>query len=282
MAIITFKMGLHPNSPLRSSLTRRAPKTVWALMKKFEEYCKVEDDALRIKAGQKVVKITPSGLVQPISILPSRSPEPRNRAKQDKRRDMHPSSDQCSHRSNEQYQVDSRRTRRSDKKYTEWAEPISMILFKVQHLPFFKWPSKTMGPPNTRIRDKRCEYHKDHGHDTDSCYTLKDHLEELVQDGWLAQHIRKNNLSNVVAVLPDSPPLDVIHMIYNLPSSAEVRTIQLQPSLHKPITPAKWHHEIGRISFDDTNLVGVTLPHADPLIVELRVNRFTVECVLID
>ncbi|XP_028059061.1 uncharacterized protein LOC114262845 [Camellia sinensis] len=139
-----------------------------------------------------------------------------------------------------------------------------------------------IGPPDTRRRDKRCEYHKDHGHDTDSCYALKDHLEKLVQDGRLAQYIRKNNPSNTVALQPDSPPLSIIHMIYSLPSSAEIQTIQLQPSLHRPITPAKWPHETGRINFDDTNLVGVTLPHADPLVIELRVNRFTIERALID
>ncbi|GMP69688.1 hypothetical protein CsSME_00028855 [Camellia sinensis var. sinensis] len=50
MAITSFKMRLHPDSPLRSSLTKRPPKTVWALMKKVEEYCKVEDDALLVKA----------------------------------------------------------------------------------------------------------------------------------------------------------------------------------------------------------------------------------------
>ncbi|GMP24770.1 hypothetical protein CsSME_00001924 [Camellia sinensis var. sinensis] len=50
MAITAFKMGLHPDSPLRSSLTRRPPKTVWALMKKVKEYCKVEDDALSVKS----------------------------------------------------------------------------------------------------------------------------------------------------------------------------------------------------------------------------------------
>ncbi|KAF5934401.1 hypothetical protein HYC85_030572 [Camellia sinensis] len=63
MAITTFKMGLHPDSPLRSSLTRRPPKTVWALMKKIEEYCKVEDDALRIKAGQMSNKTAPLKLL---------------------------------------------------------------------------------------------------------------------------------------------------------------------------------------------------------------------------
>ncbi|GMP74021.1 hypothetical protein CsSME_00031561 [Camellia sinensis var. sinensis] len=138
MAITAFKMGLHSDSPLRSSLTRRPPKTVWALMMKVKEYCKVEDDALRVKARQKVVKSAPSGLVQPISAVPSRSPEPQTWAKRDKRCHSRNSSNQCSHRSNEQYQVDSRRTRDSDKKFTKLAELISKILSKVRHLPFFK------------------------------------------------------------------------------------------------------------------------------------------------
>lgn len=164
----------------------------------------------------------------------------------------------------------------------ELAKPINKILSKVQHLPFFKQLSKMIGPPDTRRRDKRCEYYKGHGHDTHSYYALKDHLKELVQDSWLAQHVRKNNPSNTVAVRLDSPSLGIIHMIYSLPSSTEVYTIQLQPSLPKPITPAKRPHETGRINFDDTDLDGVTLPHADPLVVELRVNTFTVERALID
>ncbi|XP_028121367.1 uncharacterized protein LOC114318628 [Camellia sinensis] len=139
-----------------------------------------------------------------------------------------------------------------------------------------------VGPPDTRRRDKRCEYHKDHGHDTDNYFALKDHLEELVQDGRLAQHVRKNNPLNIVALRPDSPQLGVIHMIHNLLLSAEIQTIQLQPSLQRLITPAERPHETGRISFNDTDLVGVTLPHADPLVIEPRVNRFTTECVLID
>ncbi|XP_028068932.1 uncharacterized protein LOC114271519 [Camellia sinensis] len=164
----------------------------------------------------------------------------------------------------------------------ELAETISKILPNVQYLPFFKWSSKMMGPPNTRRRDRQCDYHKDHGYDTDSCYALKDHLEELVQDGRLAQYIRKNNPLNTVALRLDSPPLSVIHMIYSLSSPAQIHTIQLQSSPSKPITPAKWSPETSKISFDDTDLDGVTLLHADPLVIELRVNRFTIERVLID
>lgn len=135
-------------------------------------------------------------MAQLISVVPPRSPELQGQAKRDNRRDSRRSSEQCSRRSNEQYQVDSRRPRRLDKKYTELTESISKILPKIQHLSFFKRPSKMIGPPDTRRRDRRSEYHKEHGHETDSCYVLKDHLEELLQDDRLAQHIRKSNQPN--------------------------------------------------------------------------------------
>ena len=125
-------------------------------MKKVKEYYKVEDDAMRVKAGHKANKMAPSEIVQPINSVPSRSPEPRNWAKRDKRRDSGRSNDLCSHQANEQLQVDSRPTRHADKKYTELSEPISMVMSRAQHLSFFKWPSKMMGPPDTRRRDRRC------------------------------------------------------------------------------------------------------------------------------
>ena len=85
--------------------------------------------------------------------------------------------------------MDNRRTKRADKKYTEMSDSVSSVMSQIQHLPYFKWPSKMVGPPDTRRRDMRCEYHKDNGHDTESCYALKDHLEELVQDGQLKQYV---------------------------------------------------------------------------------------------
>ncbi|XP_028075689.1 uncharacterized protein LOC114277927 [Camellia sinensis] len=133
-----------------------------------------------------------------------------------------------------------------------------------------------MGPPDTRRWDRRREYHKDHGHDTKSFYALKDHLEELVQDGRLQQHVRKGSSTKAIALKQDSPPLGVIHMIYSLPISSAVHTIQSNPDPQNQLTPA------GSITFDDSDLARVTLPHTDPLVIELRVNRFTVERVLID
>ena len=139
-----------------------------------------------------------------------------------------------------------------------------------------------VGPPDTRRRDRRCEYHKDHGHDTESCYALKDHLEELVQDGRLQQYVRKGNSTKAIALRQDLPPLGVIHMIYSLPMLSTVHTIQSNLDPQNQLTPTKRPHEAASIAFDDSDLAGVTLPHIDPLVIELRVNRFTVEHVLID
>ncbi|XP_028086960.1 uncharacterized protein LOC114287716 [Camellia sinensis] len=137
------------------------------------------------------------------------------------------------------------------------------------------------GAPDARRQDKRCEYHIGHGHDTDSCFSLRDHLEELVQDGRLTQYVRKTNSTNTVALRPESPLLGVIHMIYSLPAPPEVHTIQLPSSTHSSMTLAKRPHDTGRISFNDSDLVRVTHPYTDPLVIELRVNRFTIERVLI-
>ncbi|CAL5413954.1 unnamed protein product [Camellia sinensis] len=160
-------------------------------------------------------------------------------------------------------------------------EPISSVMSKVQHLLSFKWPSKLVGPPDTRRRNRRCEYQNDHGHDTDSCYALKDHLEELMQDGRLQQHVRKS-ATKTVALRQDSPPPGVIHMIYSLPKPPTVHAIQSHPVPQKQLTSAKRPREAPSITFDDSDLIDITVPHIDPLVIELRVNRFTVEHVLID
>ncbi|XP_028053601.1 uncharacterized protein LOC114257966 [Camellia sinensis] len=178
--------------------------------------------------------------------------------------------------------VDSRRPKHSDKKYTELAESISKILPKIQHLSFFKWLSKMIGPPDIRRKDRRCEYHKDYSYETDNYYAVKDHFEELVQDDRLALHVRKGNPPNTVALCLKSSPLGVIHMIYSLSPPTSVHTIQLQPSLSKPFTLAKQPHKTAKISFNYTDLEGVTLPHDDALVIELRVNKFVIERVLID
>ncbi|XP_028121006.1 uncharacterized protein LOC114318337 [Camellia sinensis] len=141
------------------------------------------------------------------------------------------------------------------------------------------------GPPDKRRRDQRCEYHKDHGHTTDIRYALKDHLEELVQGGRLAEYLPKTeNPPGVLDVRLDSPPIGMIHMIYSIPPSNDINLVQLQSSRFNPESgmSVKWPRLSNEISFSDAILKGVTIPHNDALVIELRVNKFAIYHILID
>ncbi|XP_020208941.1 uncharacterized protein LOC109793886 [Cajanus cajan] len=45
--------------------------------------------------------------------------------------------------------------------------------------------------PNNADRSKHCRYHRNHGHTTEECRTLRDRIEELVQAGHLGQYVQR-------------------------------------------------------------------------------------------
>ena len=66
-------------------------------------------------------------------------------------------------------------------------EPVQQVLEKIKNEPFFKWPNKMAGEPKRRNPNLYCHYHQDHGHTTEDCRNLWDHLEQLVREGKLKQ-----------------------------------------------------------------------------------------------
>lgn len=56
---------------------------------------------------------------------------------------------------------------------TIFNKPIHKIMFKIQGKQFFKWPKPMAGNSGGRDTALRCSYHKDHGHRTKNCKTLK-------------------------------------------------------------------------------------------------------------
>ena len=57
---------------------------------------------------------------------------------------------------------------------------------------FLKWPEKMKGDPNKRNKNKYC-FHKDHGHDTDACYDLKQQIENLIRQGKLRHFVGRDH-----------------------------------------------------------------------------------------
>ena len=51
--------------------------------------------------------------------------------------------------------------------------PLDQVLMQIKDDPSLKWPEKMKGDPNKRNKNKHCCFHRDHGHDTNECYDLK-------------------------------------------------------------------------------------------------------------
>ena len=48
------------------------------------------------------------------------------------------------------------------------------------------------GNPNKRNRNKYCRFHRDHGHDTDECFDLKQQIENLIRQGKLRNFLGRD------------------------------------------------------------------------------------------
>ena len=64
--------------------------------------------------------------------------------------------------------------------YTPLNAPLDQVLMRSKDDPSLKWPEKMKGDPNKRNKNKYCRFHRDHGHDTDECYDLKQQIENLI------------------------------------------------------------------------------------------------------
>lgn len=61
-------------------------------------------------------------------------------------------------------------------------------------------PPRTSPRPGMDIT-KHCRYHRNHGHNTIDCWSLKDKIKELIQAGYLARLLKKPN-NNKTGGLP--------------------------------------------------------------------------------
>jgi hypothetical protein len=188
---------------------------------------------------------------------------------------------------------------------TVFKEPIYKIMEKIKREPFFVWPSKLLGNPALRDGKLYCTYHRDMGHMTKNFHMLKVHLEKLVSAGHLNQYIDadlsdKKEPSQVVRPSHSSgaPSIGVIHVIHNplcsTVSSGTYRSgMQKATHLRKSFSIVDSAHPapiyiVNRgsieqvISFLNSDLKDVQLPHNDPLVVTLRIGNFDVQRVLID
>ena len=59
--------------------------------------------------------------------------------------------------------------------------PLNAPLNQIKYDPSLKWPEKMKGDPNKHNKNKYCHFYRDHGHNTDECYDLKQQIENLIR-----------------------------------------------------------------------------------------------------
>ena len=69
--------------------------------------------------------------------------------------------------------------------------PYNRLLPLIQDHPDFKWPPPMRATPDQRNRSLRCDYHRDHDHETNRCQSLKFLIEKLIRDRHLRRYIRE-------------------------------------------------------------------------------------------
>ncbi|XP_065618701.1 uncharacterized protein LOC136062912 [Quercus suber] len=60
-----------------------------------------------------------------------------------------------------------------NQQYTPLNVPLEQVLMQIKDDPSLKWLEKMKGDPNKRNKNKYCRFHRDHGHDMDECFDLK-------------------------------------------------------------------------------------------------------------
>ncbi|XP_065629979.1 uncharacterized protein LOC136067698 [Quercus suber] len=178
-----------------------------------------------------------------------------------------------------------------NQQYTPLSVPLEQVLMQIKDEPSLKWPEKMKGDPNKRNRNKYCRFHRDHGHDTDECFDLKQQIENLIRQGKLKNFLgRDRKDEKLKAKVEDSPrpPLGEIRIILGGSSAGQsakskkaylkvVQSVQLSGR-----SPCAGITDEQAITFTDEDAERVHHPHDDAIVITLLIADYKTRRVLID
>uniref|UniRef100_A0A2N9I6X9 Integrase catalytic domain-containing protein n=1 Tax=Fagus sylvatica TaxID=28930 RepID=A0A2N9I6X9_FAGSY len=274
MAMKTFKEGLHPESELRHSLSKRSARNMRDLMSRIEQYVRVEEDRARTGAlsAQNRPQRRPNNTEQKRAEIPPRNPTRFPRPKE------------------------------AVGVYTVFNQPIYRIMGDIKNEPFFMWPAPLGGDPTKRDPNKYCSYHREKGHMTEKCFTLKKHLDDLAKAGHLRCYIsdgqRQHYHEGPTIVHNTKPAARIIETIHTSRSNGhsydrlksdlkKAQHLREVFQIHEGSVMSKkprmdYPENEQQIFFSDEDLRDVQTPHDDPLVIKLRIGDSDVKRVLVD
>lgn len=160
----------------------------------------------------------------------------------------------------------------------------SVILEVLKTRPGYREPPRMMGNPNLRDSSKWCAFHRDHGHQTDACYQLRELIEKLIQSGDLAEFVTKKDAPRTAD--NTGGHRGVINTISGGSISGR-ESKNAQKNYARAVynlysQPSKKFKSDSTISFSDEDYEGVLAPHHDALVVTASIDDYLVNKVLID
>ena len=151
-----------------------------------------------------------------------------------------------------------------------------------------------VGNPEKRNRNFYCQYHQDHGHTTEDCRSLWDHLNQLVREGKLKQllhhssGLRGQANSGSQRDILSRPPLGTINVIFTAldqTRSCPSRVMSIARLSSKDINQEPKRARVEQslvLGFSDEDKIGTIQPHDDALVITLRIGGYDVKRVMVD
>ena len=156
--------------------------------------------------------------------------------------------------------------------------------------------------PTKSDRNKKCVYHKEHGHTTEQCKSLHYLVEKLIKGGHLKQYVHSGVKSGKTSQNPAtaSPiafiaPWFMINYIHGGLLDEEYKSKQKTQRLLRAIsvreqvssirpglTSGSAHQIDGIITFSPVDPNRMLQPHQDALILTLGISDFDVRRILVD
>ena len=194
--------------------------------------------------------------------------------------------------------------KRDPPQFTHLNTSYDWLLPLIRDHPEFKWPPPIRASPDQCNRSLRCDYHKDHDHETNQCQSLKFLVEKLIQVGYLRRFIREPSHGTetahtadrvIVAIEHPSEPHPAINYVLGGPIDDQYQskkhrrkmlratTIKARVNTIRTLENSTVVQSIdGPISFPSINPTRVITPHYDALILTLCINNFDVHKILVD
>ena len=174
-----FRRSFGPTTPFFQSLSLDPHATMEEPYRRADKYSTLEDN---IRAISQTVMITS----QSGKIATKSQPELKGSQSKDQK---HPQ--------------EQSEKKRDPPQFTPLNISYDRLLPLIKDHPEFKWPPPMPANPDQRNQSLRCDYHKDHVHETNQCQGLKFLVERLIRAGHLRRVILELTQGTETAPLAD-------------------------------------------------------------------------------